>query len=747
MFQVMPNYRPPPPAPRFLPLWQQAARLQAAGDLDGALGVLQTLTRKDKKNPDAWVLLGVVQERRGELDAGAKAYRQALRLAPRYAPVYGNLAGLRYRQGDPAEAIRLLQQALALDPELPGQRLRLGQYLLEAGQAAAAEPHLRQALSSAGAAGHTLLALALQRQDRLEEAEAQHRQACAAPGAGPAAWLNLGQVLLDRQAYEEALAALERARQLAPAAPEIALQRAKALAGLRRLDAAEALLQETARRHPAALQGLFDARAMGTQFPDQVPNRTSARLLFAELWAKALEVCDWRDYAANLAQIRADALAERGQGGELPALRPFRSLQLPLAAEFQLALARDFSARIDARLAAARAALTPAPALAPEPLLRIGYLSPDFRKCVVGLLFRELFAGHDRARFRIHGYSLAPDDGSPEHGAIRAGCNAFTYLHELDSRQAAQRIRQDGLHILVDMAGYVRDARPEILALRPAPIQLSYGGYPGTTGAPWIDYRILGDTSLPRTAADQYSEPLVWLPGSHHLVSTLTAAASTPTRADCGLPATARVFACFQGNVKIEPEIFAVWMRILQRVPESVLWLLRNRPAGAANLRQAAAAVGVDPDRLVFADLVEIPEHLARLPLADLFLDTRVYSGFATVAMTLWAGVPILAFGDGGTEVARLGASALLACGLGDTLAADLADYEERAVALATQPDQLARLRTRTAALRETAPLFRPASVIRYLEQAYQGIWRRHAAGLPPAPIQLTPAGTTPASG
>jgi predicted O-linked N-acetylglucosamine transferase (SPINDLY family) len=249
-----------------------------------------------------------------------------------------------------------------------------------------------------------------------------------------------------------------------------------------------------------------------------------------------------------------------------------------------------------------------------------------------------------------------------------------------------------------------------------------------------MDYKMLGESARPNLAVQHFSEQLVWLPHEHHFVSSLPATYDHPvSRDEYSLPEDAFVFCCFQGNTKIDPYVFEAWMRILERVPGSVLWLMGKTEVVRRNLRDSAARSGVDPKRLIFTDIVDIATHIARQTLADLFLDTYVYSGFTTVAMALWAGVPVVTCGGGKTLVAGLGASAVRAGGMGDLAVDGLDEFEERAVLLATHPEQLSELRNRVKECREVSPLFDLQRTIGYLEQAYRMMWQRCAAEEAPA--------------
>jgi predicted O-linked N-acetylglucosamine transferase (SPINDLY family) len=265
--------------------------------------------------------------------------------------------------------------------------------------------------------------------------------------------------------------------------------------------------------------------------------------------------------------------------------------------------------------------------------------------------------------------------------------------------------------------------RPEIFAYRPAPVQVNYLGYPGTTGAPYMDFIIVDRFVVPPHHAPHFSERLAYLPDCYQPNDRARPiAAATPSRTACGLPATGFVFCAFNQAYKITPTVFDLWMRLLAATPASVLWLLETHPQASANLRTAAAQAGIDPQRLVFAPRLPLPAHLARHRLADLFLDTLPVNGHTTTSDALWTGLPVLTCA-GDTFVSRVAGSLLHAAGLPDLVTASLADYEALALDLAHDPQRLGSLRERLATNRETMPLFDSPRYTRNLEALYHRMW------------------------
>ncbi len=427
-------------------------------------------------------------------------------------------------------------------------------------------------------------------------------------------------------------------------------------------------------------------------------------------------LCDWHDDAADLAQLEA-AIAR----GERVAL-PFATLALTASPALQKRAAEIYVAdKHPPRPESEAAPILPHLA---HSRIRIGYFSADFYNHATSYLMAELFERHDRTRFEILGFSFGPDTGDPMRSRVSAAMDRFLDVRSLTDRDIAQLSRSLQVDIAVDLKGFTRDHRAGIFAHRAAPIQASYVGYPGTMGAPWMDYLIADPTLIPARSRHHYSEKIAYLPGTYQPNDARRPiAATTPTRAAEGLPETAFVFCCFNNTYKITPAVFALWMRILARVEGSVLWLLEDNPASIANLRAEAARCGISPARLIFARPQPIAEHLARHALAGLFLDTTPYNAHTTASDALWTGLPILTLPNE-TFAGRVAASLLRATSLPEPaltglIATSESEYEQRAVALAQHPERLLSLRTHLRQSRATAPLFDTAAFTRQLEAAY----------------------------
>jgi protein O-GlcNAc transferase len=348
------------------------------------------------------------------------------------------------------------------------------------------------------------------------------------------------------------------------------------------------------------------------------------------------------------------------------------------------------------------------------------------------MLMAGVFEQHDRNRFELVGLSFGPDDGSEMRTRVRNAFDRFIDLREKSDAEIAWLMRQSEIDIAVDLKGYTKDHRSGIFAFRGAPIQASYLGYPGTMGAPYIDYIIADRIVLPEEHRSGYTEQIAYLPDSYQCNDSERAIGEkTPTRKEAGLFEKGFVFCCFNNNYKITPDMFALWMRVLREIPESVLWLLEDNIDAVRNLKREAEERGVASERLVFAPKLSAAEHFARHRLADLFLDTQPYGAHTTASDALWAGLPVLTV-LGPTFSSRVAASLLTAMGLPEMIADSPEAYQAAALHLARCPEVLAAIRSRLAANRKTSALFDTARFTRNLESAYATMWQRWQRGQPP---------------
>jgi protein O-GlcNAc transferase len=437
------------------------------------------------------------------------------------------------------------------------------------------------------------------------------------------------------------------------------------------------------------------------------------------------QCCKWDDLEAIRERVIALTRKEMASGSEITT-SPFNLLQLSAPGDVRLAAAQHL-ASLFKHASADNSAQNFDYDWPKGDKLRIGYISPDFRNHSVGHSFLELLEAHDHDRFEFFGYhtSSAQDDITAR---IKSNFDVFVELDNLSFSDSARRINDDHIDILIDLAGHTRGSRFEILALKPAPVQVHFLGYGMTTGADYIDYLMTDEIKISANERPFVVENIIYLP--HHClpVSCPEIPQTGTSRSIYHLPEDGFVFADFNGHYKIDAGIFSAWMQILQRAPKSVLWLMDFPGPGSQNLKQEAKNHDIDPARLIFADMCPNSEHLARLKLADLALDTWHHAGGVTTTDALWAGLPVLTIQTEGM-VDCMGASLLSAAELPELIASSVEDYQDKALEYYNNPSRLKGLREKLTSAHRTAPLFDTVEMARDVETAFEIMWQAHESG------------------
>lgn len=567
------------------------------------------------------------------------------------------------------------------------------------------------------------------------EAVGAYRRALALDGSLADCWAFLGSSLTAAGDWEGALAAFGRALAIEP--DNVPANEEVARHHFRTGDLARALdhMSRLVRRDPGNSEALSflgtillqlrsdrQARQAFELAVERDPDNDPARAQLMFLIAKD---ADWAANAANRQRIPQLGLGERP-------ISPFLMIAFDDDPQRQRRRAELYSGRSFAGIVPLPAAARPT---ARPRRLRIGYFSADFRDHATMYLAARLFELHDRERFEIVAYSYGRDDGS---AIRRRAVDSFDRFHDVRTMlapQIAAQARADAIDIAVDLKGYTGQQRLEILAHRPAPVQIGYLGYPGTTGADFIDYLIADDIVVDAAGRPGISEALIRLPGCYQVNDdTRAVPGGRRTRADERLPEHGFVWCCFNAAYKIGEREFALWVRLLGALDGSVLWLLDQGATAAANLRAAARAHGVDPARLVFAPRAAYRDHLERIGLADLVLDTFACNAHTTASDALWCGVPLVTL-PGRAFPARVAASLLHAAGLAEFVAADEEDYARKALDYARSPDTRARVRSKLAA--RDSRLFDSAATARAIERGYDLAFQAYVEGRPPRDIAI----------
>jgi predicted O-linked N-acetylglucosamine transferase (SPINDLY family) len=740
------------------------------GRLPNAERVCREILEHEPENPDALHLLGAIALQRGNLQTALDSLNRAVRCRRRSFVFRNSLGEVHRRLGQRAMAIDCYNAALTIRPDYFEALYNRGLALNELGRPAEAlvdcdeaqrlRPELAEVLAIRGV---TLMALG-----RFQEAAQGFDRALKINPLFAEAWSNRGLTMAGLGRAEDAIASFRRALEINPhcaealnnlgntlreqgqvveaeqlyaAALALKPQSAEVLNNLGLVTRDRGQLKEAAERFRQAL-------AVRAEYPEALSALGSTQFYLGRLeeaeasFRRALELrpeyveayAFWVHVSQHLCAFpvvehhadRLRALATESKSGEIA---PFIASALPGAtAAEELSCAQYFAQRSCASYFA-RSAFARRTPDRNRLKLRVGYLSADYRDHATSHLLAEVIELHDRRRLEVIGYSYGPNDASATRKRMEAAFDKFRDISTLTHESAARQIYNDEIDILVDLKGYTGGNRIQITAQRPAPVQVSWLGYPGTLGdCRLVDY-IIGDPVVtPLEHAWQYSERLVLLPHCYQPNDRKRVIGTQPTRSKAALPARAFVFCSFNQSYKITPEIFELWCRLLKEVRGSVLWLLQPNRVAQENLRREAQARGVAPDRLVFAPRLPLSAHLGRLQLADLALDTFPHNSHTTASDALWAGVPLVTR-MGQAFASRVAASILNAAGMKALVAVDLGSYFEKALDLATHPTRLKELKTKLIDNRLKWPLFDSKRFAKDLERGYQAIWTNYVAG------------------
>jgi protein O-GlcNAc transferase len=668
-----------------------------AGRLEEAAVSYGKVLALEPRDADTHSNLGIVYEQQRRLAEAERCYRQALALAPSHVHALNNLGNVLHAQGRLDEAAAACEKALALRPDFVSALLNLGDVRSDQAQLQAAQSLYERVLRLDGrnAEAHHGLGKLFMTRGRIIDAVAAYRRSLEiAPNVAPV-HNDLGTALRDGGDFESAIAAYRKALAIEPQFVGALYNLAETLKIMGSLDEAAARYQQVLEReprHPQALSGLTHARQ---------------------------HMCSWADFEPLWDRLRAEI--DAGGDGQILS---FSTLSLPTTPQQQLACATAWSRRHMEPVAATRPALGfNFSGRGRRDRIRVGYLAWGLHDHATGYWAPQLFELHDRSRWEVTAYAYGPDDGSAIRARIRGAAERFVDLRQESNAAAARRIHDDGVDILVDLTGYTFGTRSQILAARPAPVQVSWF-YPGTMGASCVDYFIADPFVVPPELERYFSERVVRLPDCYMITDReRPVSGHTPSRAQCGLPDSGIVFCCFNQVYKILPETFDLWMRIMRSVPGSVLWLAEANPWATDNLRRAATARGVAAERLVFAPRKPLPDYLVQYRLADLALDTFPYTSHTTASDALWVGCPLVTrVGD--TFASRVAGSVLINAGMRELVTDNPGDFERMVLELATSPGRLQDLRRRLRETRDTCALFDTPRFVRNLENAYEEMFK-----------------------
>ena len=669
-------------------------------------------------------------------------YDAALALKPDYARVHGNrgltLGNLRRFQ----DALASYERALAIEPDNPEFLYERGNTLrdLQRFEAAVASYDAVLALKPDHTDAHNNRGIALSNLRRSAEALASYDAALAIRPDYTEAHNNRGLELWKLKRFAEAVASFNTALALKPDYIEAVINRGPVLWALGRREEAIGAYDAALAMRPGHAELLYNRGLMLqdsgrhdaaiADFEAALRVNPSYKYLAGLLLHTKMQCCDWRGWADSVQRL------ERDIREGVCASNPFALLGLSTSARDQLLCAQTWVRN--------KCPAVPTPLRGGEPSandkIHVAYLSADFRDHPLAVLMAGVFERHDRARFETTALSFGVDTPSEMRTRLKAAFDRFIDVRPVSDEEAALRLRDLRVDIAVDLMGFTRDARTGILALRPAPVQVNYLGLNATMGADYIDYILADRYVIPEPSQSCYSERVVYLPETFLANDSVRQIdPARRTRASAGLPETGFVFCAFNNSYKITPIMFDVWMRLLQALEGSVLWLADGLNAAVApNLRREAQQRGIAPDRLIFAPRVPYRQYLANYQLADLFLDTVPFNGCTTASDALWSGVPLVTV-SGETFVSRMAGSLLHGVGLPELVTGSLAEYEVLARRLAQDPAFLAAARAKLKRNKATSAVFDAQRLCRGLEAAYEIMWQRHRRGEPPASFAVGP--------
>ena len=672
--------------------------------------------------------------------AAIDCYDQAIKLQPDFADAYSNRGISLQMLGRFADALASYQQAISIRPDyaqayfwcgVAQQQLRQLQAAVDSyGRAISIRPDYLEACYNRGTA--------LQELKEWRAAIASYDQAIHIKPDYHEAYFNRGIAFKALGSLDAAVASYDAAIRIKPDYAEAINNRGNAQQELKQLDAAVASYDQALRiksdyvdahfNRGKALHALSQLEAAIASYTTALKIKPDYDYLYGLLLNTRMKLCDWTEYEGQLAEL----MARLGRG--MKSSSCFTVLTLTDSLVVQRKSAEIW---VSDKHPASQV-LGPIPKRVRAPKIRIGYYSADFHNHATTILMAGLLERHDRSCFDLIGFSFGPDRQDEMRQRVSAAFDQFIDVRDKSDQEVAQLSRLLGIDIAVDLKGYTQDNRMGIFSYRAAPMQVSYLGYPGTVGAPYMDYLIADRTLVPEQSQVHYSEKIVYLPGSYQVNDRQRRISEHIfTKAEVGLPEQGFVFCCFNNNYKITPVMLDSWVRILNAVPGSVLWLFEDNVTASTNLRKEAAQRGLDPNRLVFATQMILSEHLARHRLADLFLDTLPYNAHTTASDALWAGLPVLTQA-GESFAARVAASLLNAIGLPELIVEKQAEYESLAIKLALNPIKLNALKEKLQQNRLTTPLFDTGLYTRNLEAAYSAMYERYQSDMPPDHIHLS---------
>lgn len=676
----------------------------STGDLERLHNLLLRASKQSDCSARALYYLGSSFLERGQFQQAILYLDKALKIAGDFFEALHDLATAQAQTGDKQSALQNYTKAL----------------------------HLRQDSSEL----HYNIARLYDEIDQLDPALVHYKKAVEIDPSYAQAWCNLGVDLAQLRRYEEASHSYDRALYLSPNDATTWSNKGIALSALKRLDEALVAYEQAIRLNPEYAQAWANKAAFlhdQKQYPQAIAAYEEALRLdpvihyvAGEMLHAKMKICDWNNFSVDMDNLEKAITANQLASSPFPVVVAsssesinFHVAKLYAKDQFPTFIKPKFHLK------------------STEQKIRIGYYSNDFFNHATAYLMAELFELHDRERFDVFAFSFSPKTQDAMQVRLQKNFDQFIDVSNMSDQEVANLSRQMEVDIAVDLKGYTTGARPGVFSLGAAPIQINYLGYPGTMGTEFIDYIIADTVLIPERNKNYFSEKIIYLKNSYQVNDSKRHISEKKiSRADFFLPENKFVFCCFNNNFKILPTTFDLWARILLKVPDSVLWLLEDNLLAKKNLVFQAESRGIAKDRLIFADRMDLPEHLARHHLADLFLDTLPCNAHTTASDSLWAGLPVITH-LGETLAGRVAGSLLMAIGLPELITYSPKEYENLAVELAADPLKLKQIQEKLARNRVSSTLFDANAFTRGLEEAFIKIYRRYQIGLPPENLYI----------
>jgi protein O-GlcNAc transferase len=690
------------------------ANLLSRKKIDASILAFKRAIFYDPKMAGAYFNLGLAYQVQNNLPEAVKNFKIAVKLNPKDFEAL-NLLGHSYNLWrKPEEAFKCFKKSVSIKPDYAPALTNLGYSYMKLGKVNRALNCYQKSIESDPnyATAYNFLGNALLAQGNINDAILFYKMAIEKNKTDSEVYNNLGVAYARQQKYDDAFVAFKKAINLDK-------------------DGKEAL------ENLAIIYTASEKNAAGISYLKRAFERFSDDgVVASNLYHEMRHVGQWEE-AAKL-KVRLDKITDNDIAlGLPPGEVAFINIVHNADPQRNLTIARLWSNSLAKNLDISKKFTFEKPDNIGKRKIKIGYFSAHFHNHPTSHLIAKLLEIHDRSKFEIYIYSTGPGDGSTYFERIKKSCDCFVNLFSTNLSNCAIEINKDKIDILIDLDGYTDNHRLQVFALRPAPIQVSYLGFPGSTGADFIDYIIADKVVIPPPFQKYFSEKVVYLPGSYQVNDDSQKISSKKyTKKFFRIPEKSFVYTSFNSTYKIESQVFEIWMNILRKVPNSVLWLLKNGSLAKTNLQKEAQRQGINPNRLIFSPRLEKDKHLSRLALANLALDTFTCNGHTTTSDCLWAGVPVITL-LGSHFASRVSGSLLTTIGLPELITKTPEEYEDLAVYFANNPKKLASIRYTLHANRLTTPLFDTHKFTKNLEKAYQKMWEIYCFGKKPRNINI----------